>query len=476
MMPLLSTSKLLLVAAFIVLRGILAFQPINPNHVYHLPASSKIATTQNRAYRYYGRQIRLPLSSGGGSINPNDFETPQEREERMKLVQQIQKSFYSQDDEDLVVAVSNDDDPTILENVPLWRVQWTELPGYQNILNCHVPHYTHMFHRILSNKSRPWLFGHVFLPGGSENLNNPIYRLPLKDGGGGGGDDDDNDLNKNDSPSQATLIGTLMQVSDYQQLPDGRLALIVQALERFQILHATQSVPYAIATIQLKPDLEAKTTTTTAASEASTLEQQAARENEEWRNWEFRRTSWEEVSSEAASGRRGVSPLVNYDGSYFPNELLLSLPYEGSTLDDRVIASLEHEVWVALDRMISLLARINPGLRIPVPSQLLGLLPVNESWPKGFQLEQHAAQLQKNNARIGTSTKSPFVRISENVSYPVRRRAARLSYVIWIILDSIALPGSPSRQELLEETSIAKRLKMAHTQLEAVTNSLDRLG
>jgi Lon protease-like protein len=402
-------------------------------------------------------------------VNPNDLETPEEREERMKLVQKIQKSFYVGEQEGLVVV--QPDDLTVLEQVPLWRVQWTELPGYQNVLNCHVPHYTHMFHRILSGP-KPWLFGHLFLPGGSENLDNPLYRLPEEPSGSIG--------------TQATVAGTLMQVTDYRQLEDGRLALIVQALERFQLLAATQHVPYAIATIRLDPDWEPCRQQPAVAEEEDSSSSSgdlnrnvshkklAVRENLEWRDWEFRPTLWEEVSEDGAGG---VSPLVNYNGNYFPNEMLVSSSEEGAVVkDDERIARLERDVWVALDRMLDLLAQINPGIRIPVPAQLLGLLPImNDSvdrWSEGFQLEQYAARLQQNDASIGTSTKSPFVRISENASYPDRRRAARLSYVIWIILDSIAVRGSPSRQELLEETSIANRLAMAFTQLEAVNTAL----
>ena len=36
-------------------------------------------------------------------------------------------------------------------DVPLWRTQWTELPGYQNVfmLNVHVTQYTNMYQQII---------------------------------------------------------------------------------------------------------------------------------------------------------------------------------------------------------------------------------------------------------------------------------------------------------------------------------------
>ena len=476
------------------------------------------------------------------SINPNDIESPEEREERMKLVRQIQKSFYqatAPGDDDgteremgLLKSPSSDvqrnEDPTILHNVPLWRVQWTELPGYQNVLNVHVAHYTHMFHTIVNSGPKPWLFGHIFLPGGSENMDNPKYRLPDLDqsllSNLDGFDPTTSTASTSSSPNQATLVGTLMQVSDYKQLDDGRLALIVQGMERFRILGATQHEPYAIATIQRIPDVEETFIPASkdiiggsdrnddddngnSRSMKSSFSFNAMQEATEWREWEFRPTLWKDLtptSKDIPSRQQenfiSVSPLVNYDANHFPNELAMlsggndDLPSKQDWIDRQNILKVERDVWVSLDTMLRLLTTINPQLRIPVPSQLLGLLPLenvgdddgSRPWPAGFRLEEYATQLQKNNAIIGTTSKSPFVRVSENGSYPVTRRASRFSYVIWVILESILLPPNPSRvggdggfaggpptkQRILEETSILKRLQMAHTQLETVNDLL----
>ena len=158
-----------------------------------------------------------------------------------------------------------------------------------------------------------------------------------------------------------------------------------------------------------------------------------------------------------------------------------------------MMLKMERNVWIALDTMLRLLTTINPQLQIPVPSQLLGLLPIEKesgsddndtsiAWPIGFKLEEYATQLQANNAIIGTTSKSPFIRVSENTSYPMARRAARLSYSIWIILESISMlqgssagspgPSFPTKQQILEETAIYKRLQMAYDQLEVVNTLL----
>ena len=52
----------------------------------------------------------------------------------------------------------------VLSNLPLWRVQWTVVPGSSQQLHVHVPHYTHMFKSVLSG-APPRLFGHLYLPG-----------------------------------------------------------------------------------------------------------------------------------------------------------------------------------------------------------------------------------------------------------------------------------------------------------------------
>ncbi len=83
----------------------------------------------------------------------------------------------TKDDDGIEKSCSTSTDPpAILRDVPLWRVQWTELPGMQNVLNVWQPHYTNMFMKIV-NGPRPWYFGHLFLPGGTESLNKTEYYL-----------------------------------------------------------------------------------------------------------------------------------------------------------------------------------------------------------------------------------------------------------------------------------------------------------
>lgn len=302
----------------------------------------------------------------------------------MELVRQLQKSFYSGS------SGTGPLEGTVLRDVPLWRVQWTELPGYNVVLNCHVPHYTHMFMGVL-NGPRPWYFGHLLLPGGSENLDNPKYRLGAPD-------------------SKAATTGTLMRVSDYRQLGDGRLLLVCQALERFAVVDVTQHLPYGVATVEILPDRELIDAHYLGAAERTSAGSggggswgaaacAAAAEAVHFHPFEFRSVSVDECGAGDGSG---VSPLANYDTQGVPDAppdtaaALEGYLAEGDGAGARppgVIAGkdaaaasrIEQELWISIDSFLRLLEHVNPdpSSRIPVPAQILGLLPTGIDWPEG---------------------------------------------------------------------------------------------
>ena len=45
-------------------------------------------------------------------------------------VQSLKNMFYAD-----VSSSASVDDMGVIHDLPLWRVQWTELPGFQNVLN-----------------------------------------------------------------------------------------------------------------------------------------------------------------------------------------------------------------------------------------------------------------------------------------------------------------------------------------------------
>lgn len=433
----------------------------------------------------------------------------------MELVRKIQASFY----QDEAVSVStleeegrdgtatqwlhrDPENPTVIDNLPLWRVQWTEMIGYQNVLNVHVPHYTHMFRQLVLQHPRPWFYGHVHLPGGSENLNNPTYRLPDAEGPRGPG---------------ATLTGTLMQITDYATQEDGRLTLVVQGVGRIEVVEARQHVPYAVARVKLVPDREAFDQyvwpivgTTPMGYELSmallaACQDVAAREADLYRDLEYRGTKCSPVNALV----EGVSPLSNINGTTTldlgqireelgavfaaglareavevgSDEILLASStcklWDHSFLYDlEDVIEMESCVWIELDRMISLLQRAQPDAEVPVPSQVLGLLPTDVDWPREFRLSVLADKLEAEETYVGTHSKSPFVRLSRKYAeYPLLRRAERLSYVIWVFLPVAPAVDQqvPMTQQVLETLSVVDRLKMADAQLKILNKGIESL-
>lgn len=71
-----------------------------------------------------------------------------------------------------------------------------------------------MFEGLFS-KPRPWLFGQIYLPGGSQHLGNAAYSLT--------------------SGSRAPLIGVLMEVTRAVRLRDGKFLILATAISRIKV-------------------------------------------------------------------------------------------------------------------------------------------------------------------------------------------------------------------------------------------------
>eukprot|EP00957_Ditylum_brightwellii_P150579 11465841-Ditylum_brightwellii.AAC.1 len=76
-------------------------------------------------------------------------------------------------------------------------------------------------------------------------------------------------------------------------------------------------------------------------------------------------------------------------------------------------------------------------------------------------------------------SKSPFVAVDDatasSPSYPLLRRAQRLSFVIWCLMDNILagyVPAAQTRQSLLELDSTTERLEAAKRGLDAINTLL----
>ena len=69
---------------------------------------------------------------------PNEFdaESPEQRAARMEKVRFLQRVFYA-DERGAAMQRGGADGGVagVFEDLPMWRVQWAELPGAQNVLN-----------------------------------------------------------------------------------------------------------------------------------------------------------------------------------------------------------------------------------------------------------------------------------------------------------------------------------------------------
>eukprot|EP00957_Ditylum_brightwellii_P078493 5968388-Ditylum_brightwellii.AAC.1 len=220
------------------------------------------------------------------SDNDDEEKIDPERK-RMEMVRMIQKTFYQspssvQSVNDTNAEKTNDDDDDddmeqqqqqqqdnihskldpstgAMHNLPLWRVNWVETPGRANCLNVHELQYTHMFETILSNP-QPWYFGHLYTPGGSKGIQKGTCDLKswrdkvrIDDD-----DDDDGEREEDDKEEEdeSKVIGTLLRITDFRRLEDGRLMILVHGLERFVVDTIKQDVPYATADVQILPDID----------------------------------------------------------------------------------------------------------------------------------------------------------------------------------------------------------------------------
>lgn len=479
---------------------VLAFAP---SHNRWIIQSRMTQGAHNHKYNHHHHQPLYQSSPSSSNPDPDpENESAEERAARMELVRHLQKSFY-QNENTIFPPLKGS---TIIKDLPLWRVQWTELPGFQNVLNVHVAHYTNMFQKILYSDSEVKYFGHIYLPGGSDNLDNPDYKMDVDQVKVGGVRDKGTGSNTTSSSNNkgkggAALIGVLMQIADYKQLEDGRFVMIVQALERFRVVEVQRhGSPYAIATVEILPDTEVMEAFESAfyKSDMGEIHAMAVEEAFQFHPYEVRVVTMEESTSKE-NNSLSVSELSNYDANYklrggnanandndssTAAAAAVSTPVLQYDIDvDDIVFDMERKVWIRLDKMIRLLQKLvdpNKEQGVQVPTQILGLLPLepNEPWPEEFTLEKYATKLEIEKILVGTYSKSPFVRVDNMQGYSPLRRAQRLSYVIWILTDTVMAlvdDDSMTRQDILEMESTEERLEAASQKLDLICNVISEL-
>jgi Lon protease-like protein len=447
--------------------------------------------------------VLLKYSSSNGDKNKEE----DEEERRMKAVRSLQVAFYETSQEgstspDAAAMTRLEAKTGKLLQLPLWRAPWWEVPGRSNVLNVHDPIYTNMFEAILRS-AQPWCFGHIYLEGGSENLK--AGGLPTLD------TYDDTSLKKKQMHS--AVIGCLLKIQDYRRFSNGRLLLLVHAMERFVVTDIHQELPYSIADAQIIPDVEELDPSLTLGevlqlSETDLSPARGLAVQESVRHHDYEYDPYHDLSGVANktyleptdilwSAIARVLPYCPYskelnppppanDNAFFQcmsNSTSMSMSWEETpTLEYKMLQKgatqsplmdpdfddvysalstdeLEYELWLALGTFLR-------DTKSPVSPVLLGLLPLEiEEWPAEFATSMLPIVKDFEDYDAGsnctTSLSHDFVRLSPH--YPKHRRQRRLSYNALYLLEEKNDKYSTQllREQMLKTPSTRQRLRLA---------------
>ena len=198
------------------------------------------------------------------------------------------------------------------------------------------------------------------------------------------------------------------------------------------------------------------------------------------------KTYWQHLAKETSHVFTSEGDLFDIQGDLSKNPFVLPEPTASTSpsrsLSVDAVERMEVLVWRSLDEMIRLLSMAATAT-VPLPSQLLGLLPIRNDWPRGFTLEDYAKSLATPGRTIGTAFKSPFVRVdqissSNTSSYSPLRRAQRLSYAIWLLLEGLAVTGAqpqPPPRNVILAMDIEERLNAAKQTLDGINSILRKI-
>lgn len=467
---------------------------------------------------------------------PFDSDFLDERTRRSELVRILQNTFQKNNNREassINRMMTLPPQHGVFQNMPLWRDDYTELPGSQHAMNVTDANFVDLLLRVVSSR-RPWYYGHLYLPGGSQNADSFEYRL--------------------ESPTKAPLVGTLLQISDYRIVDDGpHLEVIVQALGRFCIgdVVLRHGSPYAIATIELLPDEElveaqyrdaqrvlgnldfSLNDNTRGAACAGAVEEAA-----QWHEFEFQPVDWnqpwalaspvsnlnpgaihnntDQAIHTAMEEYLGQSPVDMYQGEcslgddFFTDD---ESPNDNITINNNTISSkedssqlemslmdqtlhLERDVWIELDKFARLQASLEnknnsiwssqytETLKLwPLPPQVLALMPrppLVRPWPKFFGLSKFVRKMDRLDSLVNNNNHS---KLQFAEGYPTLRRSRRLSYVVWALLgrytnmveeayEGLRGTAFPTKQDILEMDSTAERLTATKKTIQRINKIL----
>ncbi|KAH8056369.1 hypothetical protein JL722_7678 [Aureococcus anophagefferens] len=387
-----------------------------------------------------------------------------EDDERNAQVAALKRSFYGvpaaprAEASRSRVAVRSRSSFGLLEDVPLCRWSGALLPHSQLALNVWQPQYTHLFEELFATPE-PWYYARVRLPGGAANLNNPAYDFCAPD-------------------CSAPRAGTLMRVASFRREADNRLSVVVQgvaSLVRRPRVLGRRALPYARADVRLAPDGEALAH---GASDAWPRAWAAAVEADEaWAAYEFGAPPADQRGAAALPVLRGRGRAAADAGARARRRgarLRRAAAAGGRRRRvprrwprTRRLRRREAAVWVKLDALLAALrSRPETAGAVPVPSQLLGLLPRDEAWPGDFRLDGVAADLARRSAELPDDVDQADRRyVAARDNYPAHRRASRLSFAVFAVIGG-------GGQDALDAATAADRLALAAARLDALIASL----
>jgi hypothetical protein len=238
----------------------------------------------------------------------------QERQSRLKYIRELQNSFYSSpsslsDAGDMLPNTGAQLDivhtgrvyhlPLFLSSASETITTKTclEVPGRANVWTIHNPIHTHLFESVVRG-SPPYYFGQLTDDG-------PVQA------------DHGDEVDFPEQPQKAAVLGTLCRVSDYRRLSDGRLIVLIQALERFVLEDIVRELPFPIAHVQLLPDIEETyQATKMVTNEPETTQQRYV----PWSTIPGQHTTWlNEGHSAAASRRDGIE--LPFETNHYLNHI-----------------------------------------------------------------------------------------------------------------------------------------------------------
>ena len=497
-----------------------------------------LSTVVHSSFAFQPRHIHQHLSVTSSSVSAalggdgGEIMNDEDEMKRMDIVRMLQRSYYRSDDTNKTTTTEPyksrrpalDVDTGRILNLPLWRVGWVETPGRRNCLNVHELQYTHMFETILSSTSDnddddngppPLYFGHLYLPGGTSSALSGEERYRLKTWR-----EELMDIHRfEDYTSSSTLavpdlksptvnrsavIGCLMQILDHRRLDDGRLVILVQAVERFVVEEIVKTRPYAVANVQILLDKEelpweedySKTSSNDGTKKQSTamddegickvIRRKAVAASFCYHEYEFDK---QKLPGGDGNGNKEmyltkedvpwiqISQLLPF-AQYSSNDqcLVVANAMTAHIMDDAIFTDsndiyvrsvngdlpIEQELWNGgiLWEPPRVLSTVDHGRRDDLDCDaletLLWLALEEFCRGTGFVLSHEVGCLMPPEMDYLDFTTSKCLSLSMN--YPKRRRQRRLSFLAPAIIENVVLPMKGRRQIWLNAPSTAARL------------------